>query len=371
MQTSRRSFLTLSAAACFGSLASSSEAAPRRPAENVVLVMTDGLRWQEVFRGADPALLNRENGAVQNVPALRQRYWRESVAERRAALMPFLWTKVAQDGQLWGNRDLGSFASVTNRKNFSYPGYNETLAGFPDDRIDSNDKKHNPNVTVFEWLHGKDRYRGRVAAFAAWDTFPWIFNAPRAGFLVNAGWDPVEGTGSPTIELLNHLKVETHTPWPDAEPYDSLTFRTAVEYVKVRKPRVLFLSLGETDEWSHAGRYAEYLDAARRVDGALKTLWETMQGMRRYRDRTAFLVTTDHGRGDAPTGWRSHGAAVRGSENIWVAAFGAGVAPGGERRGGAPVTQNQVAATLARLLGEDYNAAQPKAGAPISEVFRR
>lgn len=372
MPRTRRSLFALTAAAALALCTwPAGEAAPSRPAQNAILVMTDGLRWQDVFRGADPALLNKENGAVENVPALKARYWRESVTERRAALLPFLWTKVAQDGQVWGNRDLGSFASVTNRKNFSYPGYNETLTGFPDDRIDSNDKKHNPNVTVFEWLNGRDRYRGRVAAFAAWDVFPFIFNAPRAGFPVNAGFDPLEGTGSPTIDLLNRLKAETPSPWPGTEPYDSLTFRTALEYLKARKPRVLYLSLGETDEWAHAGKYGEYLDAAHRVDSSLRELWETLQSMREYRGNTAILVTTDHGRGEAPTGWRSHGAQIQGSENIWLAALGSGIAPAGERRGGTAITQSQVAATLARLLGEDYNAAQPKAGAPIEELFRR
>ena len=33
---------------------------------NILLVTTDGLRWQEVFRGADPALMNKENGGVED-----------------------------------------------------------------------------------------------------------------------------------------------------------------------------------------------------------------------------------------------------------------------------------------------------------------
>ena len=51
--------------------------------------MTDGLRWQEVFRGADPALLDKEHGAVSDVPALRRAYWRESAQDRRELLLPF------------------------------------------------------------------------------------------------------------------------------------------------------------------------------------------------------------------------------------------------------------------------------------------
>ncbi|HHY84609.1 MAG TPA: hypothetical protein GYA07_03605 [Verrucomicrobia bacterium] len=32
---------------------------------NVILITTDGLRWQEVFTGVDPGLLNRGQGASE------------------------------------------------------------------------------------------------------------------------------------------------------------------------------------------------------------------------------------------------------------------------------------------------------------------
>ncbi len=150
------------------------------------------------------------------------------------------------------------------RDEFPYPGYSETLCGFADPRIDSNDKNPNPNVTMLEWLHRKPAYRGRVAAFGAWDTFPAIFNASRAGFPVNAGYDPfVIAPVNPRIEFLNKLKAETRM-W-DGEPFDSFTFHTALEYMKTKKPRVMFLSLGETDEWAHAGHYDLYLRSATRA----------------------------------------------------------------------------------------------------------
>ena len=44
-------------------------AAPRRrraalQTRNVVLIVSDGLRWQEIFTGADPTLLNEKNGGI-------------------------------------------------------------------------------------------------------------------------------------------------------------------------------------------------------------------------------------------------------------------------------------------------------------------
>ena len=162
-------------------------------------------------------------------------------------------------------------------------------------------------MTVLEWLNRKRAFSGRVAAFGAWDVFPYILNAPRAQFLVNAGFDPLNAIGrTPTVDLLNHLKTETPSAW-DEEPYDSLTFYTALEYLKARKPRVLFLSLGETDEWAHGGNYVAYLTAAQRVDTYLKMLWETVQSMGQYRNKPRLWcqLTTD-----AATRQMRHGAVM-------------------------------------------------------------
>jgi hypothetical protein len=338
-----------------------------RQTRNILLVMSDGLRWQEVFHGADEALMTKENG-VSDAEPLRRDYWRDTAAARREALMPFLWKVVGRQGQIFGNRTLGSEVSVANGMNFSYPGYSETLCGFPDPRIDSNDKKLNPNVTVFEWLQRKPPYRNRVAAFGAWDVFPYIFNQERAGFPVNAGYDPLTVPPvSERIEMLNRMKAESRV-WDD-EAFDPFTFHTALEYLKQHQPRLLFLSLGETDEWAHDGKYAAYLHSVRRVDQELEQLWNTAQSMPAYRGNTTLIFTCDHGRGEGPVDWRSHGKKIPDSKYIWMGFLGPDTPALGERRDTPALQQNQVAATLAGLLGEDYKAAVPTAGEPIAAVL--
>jgi hypothetical protein len=107
---------------------------------NVVLIVLDGVRWQEVFTGADPTLLNSEHGGVWvDLNTFRKEFWRDDVAERRRVLFPFLWDVVAKQGQIFGNQAKGSVARIANDKAFSYPGYNEMLIGHPDPRIDSNE----------------------------------------------------------------------------------------------------------------------------------------------------------------------------------------------------------------------------------------
>src|SRR5579872_3969873 len=115
----------------FWTVASSAQSAEKHATQNVIFVMTDGLRWQEIFRGAEPSLITKKY-KVKNEAALKKAYWRKTPEDRREALMPFLWGTIARDGQIYGNRDKGSDAYVTNGLFFSYPGYNETLCGFSD-----------------------------------------------------------------------------------------------------------------------------------------------------------------------------------------------------------------------------------------------
>ena len=338
--------------------------------KNVILVTIDGLRWQELFHGAERRLIDGESGGVRNPAQTMQRFWAESAEQRRQKLMPFFWNVIAKEGQVFGDPSRESPVHVTNGLFFSYPGYNEILSGSADPAIDSNDKRANPNVTVLEWLHQMPPYRGRVAAFASWDVFPFIINTQRSGIYVNAGWQALEHfRDRGEQERLNSLANELPHYWDNVR-YDAFTFRAAVEYLHVQQPRVLYLALGETDDWAHAGRYDLYLDAARRTDDSLQRLWRAVQEHPKYANQTSFVVTTDHGRGDGRDGWKSHGTNYPGSDLIWIAAMGPDTAPRGVVRG-VQATQSQVAATVAALLGEDFVSTSPKIGSVLPGVVKQ
>jgi len=344
---------------------------PELMTRNVVLIVSDGLRWQEIFTGADPLLLNSKNGGIWAKPEeLKREYWRDDVNERRAVLFPFLWGVVAKQGQIFGNETKGSIARVTNGLAFSYPGYNEMLTGAPDARINSNEFGPNPNVSVFEWLNGMPEFHDHVAVFATWAAFRDIFNVSRSHLDVHAGWDPpYTGAGiTPREALLNGLYLHS-TRLEDDDTYNSFLQPALLDYVKSQKPRVLFVGYGETDNWGHSGRYDLVLESAHQFDHFVAELWNTMQQMPEYRGKTTFLITTDHGRGSGPVEWKDHGKKQRGSENIWLAVLGPDTPVLGERTDVAPITQSQIAATIAAFLGQDFRRAAPRAAAPISDVI--
>lgn len=322
---------------------------------NVVLIVSDGLRWQEVFTGADDSLLNAKSGGIWAQPErLRRKFWNNDPTERRKMLFPFLWDTVAKQGQILGNQNKGSIAHVTNGKAFSYPGYNEMLTGHPDPRIDSNEFGPNPNTTVLEWLNHFPEFHGHVAVYATWDVFKNIFNEPRSKLVIQAGWDPPEkGNLTAKQELVNQL-YRTTTRLDDEDVWNSFLQVPLLDYVKSAHPRMLFVGYGETDNWAHAGRYDLVLESAHQFDEFVRQLWETMQATPEYRDQTTFIITTDHGRGSGLEEWKEHGVDQKGSENIWIAVVGPDTDALGELANMQTITQAQIAATVAEFLGKDY-----------------
>ncbi len=343
--------------------------AQQRATEHVFFITLDGLRWQEVFAGADSVLI-RHASYVSDTTALMAAYWRGDPHMRRQTLMPFFWDVIASEGQLYGNRALGSRVDVTNNRVFSYPGYNEILTGFADPRIDSNAKVPNRNRTVLEVLNAMPGFAGRVAAFGSWDVFPFIVNEARSGVPVNAGFETAGGTRLTDRELfLNELQPQIPSPWSTVR-LDAFTHHYALEYLKRERPRLLYVAYGETDDFAHDGDYDAYLHAAHRTDAFIRELYEWAESDPEYSGKTTFVITTDHGRGTVPVDtWRGHGNDVAGAEQIWYAIIGPDTPARTEGDLVGQWYQNQAAATVARFLGVHYEN-DPEPGAPIQEAFR-
>jgi len=327
--------------------------------KNIVIITTDGYRWQEVFNGADRALATHKTFSHGDSVEILKKYWDSNPEVARAKVMPFLWGTIAKQGQIYGNRAAGNNVNTANPYWFSYPGYNEIFTGYPDIQVNSNDYKNNPNETVLEFLNKQPQFKGKVAAFASWDAFDRIMNKPASGFPVTAAFEQTGGA-HPTVKeaFLNKMLADSYRPFGDEECLDVYTHYAAIEYLKLHKPRILYISYGETDEWAHAGNYYSYLNAAHQVDKWLKDIWTTIQSDPLYKNHTAMIITTDHGRG-TDSEWTSHGANIKGASEIWFAVIGPGIAPKGEVKTQLQYHQEQFAQTIASLLGTKFKATHP------------
>lgn len=172
--------------------------------------------------------------------------------------------------------------------------------------------------------------------------------------LINSGYENMEGESiSDKQVLINKVQAEAIYN-KGATRQDQLTFLTAKEYIQQHRPKIMFLGLGETDEYAHSGRYDLYLEQANKVDRMIAELWHWTQTTPGYKDNTTFLITTDHGRGRLDKNWTSHSTFIRGSSQTWLAMIGPAITPLGEIKENEQLYQQQIAGMIAELVGEKF-----------------
>ena len=338
-----------------GLLALSAAGQTAAKTRHLFIITIDGFRWQEVFTGADPQLVNNST-YVLDTALTRQLYWDNSTEARRQKLLPFFWGTIAEKGRLYGNRLLGNKVNVKNFYKISYPGYNEIFTGHTDAISSPNLPINNKNLNVLEYLNKSADYHDKVAVFTSWNVFPYILNESRSGLPVNSGYAPLAEKGDAVAGLIDSVQT---TMRQSKTRQDQLTYLSAKEYIGLHHPSVLFLGFGETDEFAHAGRYDLYLQQAADIDRMISDLWYMVQTDPYYKDSTTFLITTDHGRGWKPNKWTTHGFWAEGSGDIWMAVLGPDIQPEGELRTKSQVYQKQIAATIASLLGDPSAPGHP------------
>lgn len=351
----------------FATVFSTITAVAQGKTENLFLITIDGLRWNEVFTGAERKLLNKDRGGVDDTIGVQEKFWRDSASARRKALMPFFWTTLIKEGVVYGNRNLGSEAIVTNEIRISYPGYAEILTGSVQPEITTNEKKQIQEVTILEFLKSELQLSDvKVAAFTSWDLYPYAVSRKPGAVYCNAGYTPVnDGRLTQRQSFLNVIQDEIPKQWSNVR-YDALTFHHGMEFIKKNKPRVFYFAFGETDDWAHDKRYDHVLEAAHRVDNYLKVLWQFVSSDPQYAGKTSFIITADHGRGSSDTeNWTNHGREIPGSEYIWVAVFGPDSQKKGELSQTPTVHAKDIAATMAKLLGLDFRTVAPGCGQTI------
>ena len=165
----------------------------------------------------------------------------------------------------------------------------------------------NPNITVLEWLNTRPGFQGRVAAFGSWDVLPFILNTGRSR---SAGRQRLHARAAAEDRSRardQRARRRSAGATGTTGPFDAPIVYAALERLRTDKPRVLYIMLGEGDEWAHDGRYDLYLDATFRADRFIHRIWDTLQSMPEYANQTTLLVTTDHGRGATTADWNDHG----------------------------------------------------------------
>jgi hypothetical protein len=344
-------------------LPSASRAQQKPVAKNLVIFVMDGYRWRELFQGADSGILADKRFNHTDSAWTMDKYWATSPEDRRRRLMPFTWETIVREGLLMGNRNYGNQVNVINKYWFSYPGRSEIFTGYYDSAVNSNDYPDNPNTNVLEYINAQAGFHGKVAAFASWDAVARIINRHRNGMLVNIYGEDVQGANLTELQKAanswQHLQPDI---FGKGERLDAGTYALAKSYLLANHPRILYIDLGDNDDFAHAGDYGDYLDAAHYADAMFKDIWTTMQADPFYKGQTDLLIFPDHGRG-VDSEWTDHGARTPHSDETYFIAMGPGIPAKGEVRTSGQVYQQQYAQTIAKLLGLHFTANHPIAEA--------
>jgi hypothetical protein len=292
-------------------------ATPEVP-RHVVLVTIDGVRWEDVL------------GSF-------------------ATAMPNLERLVREGGAVFGGAACPHDMRASGPSFVSLPGYVEIFTGKAT-TCTTNDCPPVKTPTVLDDATAI----GDVAVFASWDRYANAVARDRGALVLSAGTKAPAAVASdaelgPLVRA--GMRARGYPGWGDYRP-DAHTARLALTYLERKQPRVLVLGLGDADEQAHRGDFPGYRRAIARADGVLGELAATLDRMGDVGKRTAVLVTTDHGRGRGAL-LRVHGAAYPGSERVFLASFGDGIAHRGVACAKEPLRLADVAGAMKVLLGID------------------
>lgn len=289
---------------------------------NVILISLDGVRPEEFSNKPDPLFSPADS----------------------AEIMPHFWSTLVKEGVLIGMPGSGSVATVANTANVSLPGYHGLMAGQPTG-CGTNSCGRTTVETLGERLVRELKLkREQVALVASWTKLPLAFESTQGKTFTNGGFEPLDD------KELNRDQVIDMPPWKENR-FDKYTWGHAMGYLEKHRPRFLYVSINDTDDWAHLNDYPKTLGALRMYDGWLKDFFKKLDSMGDYGKNTTVLLTTDHGRGGTKATWKDHGSSIPESREIWIYARGPKTARKGVIQGGPVRTHSDIRPTIESIFG--------------------
>ena len=294
----------------------------------VVLVTIDGARWQDVFEGSNP-----EFSGAPSIPPEQ--------------LMPRTLALVASRGVALGaTREGCAKVHTAGASNVSLPGYLEIFTGHASHCLDNSCSQVEVSVLDEAVRAGVSG----VASIGGWEELSKAVSGGNAGVFVSVGRSWPDDV--PAVDHLGDLVAAGNAAdaYPGHAEYrpDAATAAIALEYLRVAKPALFHIGLGDTDEYGHRGDYPSYLDALRRADALVGAVADVLATMGDDGEKTTVIVTPDHGRN---ADFRDHGAFHPESARTFLIAFGSRLVPRGIGCPTRDITLADVAPTVRVLMG--------------------
>lgn len=357
--------------------------------KKLVVITLDGVRWQEIFRGADSTLL-ADYGSEQG----KELFWSEDKEIRKERL--FDTDYFANHGSLYGNRDKNSPVYVKNSHRISYPGYHEIFTGNIGG-VSSNAATENPHETLFEYINRQPDYNEvtDVQVYAMWKRMRELFRVQSSQLMLFTPMQIEYGQPKETISLMHWMSenFRQNLEGKDIDEFDVgyediistfndlhgdllpfggnilesvktelLLYATGKEFMKKTNPKAAYFQFSMSDKFGHSGKYDEHLKSIHNVSVFIKDLIQYVENDPFYAGETSIFITTDHGRGIGGN-WKKHGSHVSRSDEIWFTLINPEEPAKGEVSDTEQYFQIQFAPTMGELIDIPYepehNTAEP------------
>lgn len=134
---------------------------------------------------------------------------------------------------------------------------------------------------------------------------------------------------------------------------DSVSVNNIFEVLKNDKPNLLFVNLKDPDDVGHQGNWKNYLDAVKKADRYISSIWHYLDQDTVYSGNTTFIVTNDHGRhlDSVSPGFSGHGDDCDGCRHLCLWAQGVKIKEGFEDS--SIYDQRDLNSTISYLLNID------------------
>jgi hypothetical protein len=270
-----------------GDIDSEEASSPQTPS-NVILVMLDGVRWQEFLHAGRSG----------------------------KPIFEYVQSTVSRGGTIFPDE------RVSNPYLVSLPAYQSIFAGAVQP-CDGNACGRITTETFPERAVRELRLSPKkIAAIGSWNTIACAVESRPKTTFVNVGDIPLHDGIIDSEHEENNRRQEI-VKWASKSKrryarLDEHTYRHALTYLKRHRPNFLFISLLDSDAYGHDRDFAAYRSTLRRYNHWLEELAGTLGSMGEYGRKTTLIVTTDHGRGSGAQNWSDHGVNVPEAGRIWT-----------------------------------------------------
>ena len=253
--------------------------------KHVIYITLDGVRWQDIFNDRSK--------------------------------LPVFWNKYAKSASIYGEPGSNNTMEVASVP-ISLPSYQSQMTGAV---TPCKENECGPvTIETFpEALIKKGGFKkADVASISSWEVMDNAFESHVGTAFSNHGTRPMHDPDTFVIDAeMKAINIQQSAAYPgDDTRFDKYTLAQSLHYFKKYKPKFLWISFGDADDFAHEGNKKKYQQTIFFYDQAIDQIMKMVKTLKLDRE-TMIIITTDHGRGNGKN-WVEHDETIPETKQTWA-----------------------------------------------------